>query len=124
MIGTIINACAILVGSSIGSVIKRGLKPKYQDAIFTAVGIATIGLGLNATLQNMPNSSYPVLFIVSMALGAVIGTALNLEGRFKKSRLHTCKERHRVRSGPFYGNNAFLYWNSFDSWPYQQRALW
>ena len=50
MIGTIINACAILVGSSIGSVIKRGLKPKYQDAIFTALGIATIGLGLNATL--------------------------------------------------------------------------
>lgn len=85
MIGTIINACAILVGSSIGSVIKRGLKPKYQDAIFTALGIATIGLGLNATLQNMPNSSYPVLFIVSMALGAVIGTALNLEGRFKKA---------------------------------------
>lgn len=85
MIGTIINACAILVGSSIGSVIKRGLKPKYQDAIFTALGIATIGLGLNATLQNMPNSSYPVLFIVSMAFGAVIGTALNLEGRFKKA---------------------------------------
>ena len=33
----------------------------------------------------MPNSSYPVLFIVSMAFGAVIGTALNLEGRFKKA---------------------------------------
>ena len=85
MIGTIINACAILVGSSIGSVIKRGLKPKYQEAIFTALGVATIGLGLNAAIQNMPNSNYPVLFIVSMALGAVIGTALNLEERFKKA---------------------------------------
>ncbi len=85
MIGTIINACAILAGSSIGSVIKRGLKPKYQEAIFTALGVATIGLGLNAAIQNMPNSNYPVLFIVSMALGAVIGTALNLEERFKKA---------------------------------------
>ena len=85
MIGTIINACAILVGSSIGSVIKRGLKPKYQEAIFTALGVATIGLGLNAAIQNMPNSNYPALFIVSMALGAVIGTALNLEERFKKT---------------------------------------
>ena len=86
MIGTIINACAILVGSSIGSIIKRGLKPKYQEAIFTALGVATIGLGLNAALRKYAkNSNYPVLFIVSMALGAVIGTALNLEERFKKA---------------------------------------
>lgn len=83
MIGTIINACAILVGSTIGSVIKRGLKPKYQEAIFTALGVATIALGLNAAIQNMPQSHYPVLFIVSMALGAVIGSALDLERRFK-----------------------------------------
>lgn len=84
MIGTIVNACAIFAGSAIGSVLKRGLKPKYQQAIFTALGIATIGLGLNAAIQNMPNSSYPVLFIVSMALGGVIGTALDLEDRFKR----------------------------------------
>lgn len=85
MIGTIVNACAILIGSSIGSVIKRGLKPKYQDVIFTALGIATIALGLNSTIQNMPSSNYPVLFIFSMALGAVIGTALDIEGHFKKA---------------------------------------
>lgn len=85
MIGTIVNACAIFAGSAIGRVIKRGLKPKYQQAIFTALGIATIGLGLNAAIQNMPNSSYPVLFIVSMALGSVIGTALDLEDRFKRA---------------------------------------
>lgn len=85
MIGTIVNACAIFAGSAIGSVIKRGLKPKFQQAIFTALGIATIGLGLNAAIQNMPDSSYPVLFIVSMALGGVIGTALDLEERFKRA---------------------------------------
>ena len=85
MIGTIIKACAIRVGSSIGSVIKRGLKPKYEEAIFTSLGVAAMGLGLNAAIQNIPNSNYPVLFIVSMALGAVIGTALNLEERFKKA---------------------------------------
>ena len=71
MIGTIINACAILVGSSIGSVIKRGLKPKYQEAIFTALGVATIGLGLNAAIQNMPNSNYPVAdFLLPLCFSA------------------------------------------------------
>lgn len=84
MIGTIVNACCILLGSTIGSVIKRGLKPKYQQAIFSALGIATVGLGINAAVQNMPNSSFPVLFIVSLALGSVIGTALKIDERFKK----------------------------------------
>lgn len=81
MIGTIVNVCCIVIGSAIGSVSKRGLKPRYQNALFTALGVAVVGMGLNAVVQNMPNSSYPVLFIVSMALGSVIGTALDLEGR-------------------------------------------
>lgn len=85
MIGTIVNTCCILLGSTIGSIAKKGLKPKYQEAIFTALGVATVGMGINAVVQNMPHSSYPVLFIASMALGAVIGTALDLEKRFKKA---------------------------------------
>ena len=85
MLGTIVNTCCILLGSAIGSIAKKGLKPKYQEAIFTALGIATVGMGLNAVTQNMPHSSYPVLFIVSMAIGAVVGTALDLETRFKKA---------------------------------------
>ena len=32
----------------------------------------------------MPSSAYPVLFIVSLALGGVIGTALDLDGRFNR----------------------------------------
>ncbi len=85
MIGTIVNTCCIVLGSVVGSVAKKGLKPKYQEAIFVALGIATVGMGLNAVVQNMPNSQYPVLFIVSMAIGAVVGTALDLEGRFKRA---------------------------------------
>ena len=82
MIGTIVNTCAIIVGSIVGGLVKKGLKNKYHDAIFTALGIATIALGINAAVQNMPNSQFPVLFIASLAIGNVIGTAFNLEGRF------------------------------------------
>ena len=51
MLGTIVNTCCILLGSAIGSIAKKGLKPKYQEAIFTALGIATVGMGLNAVTQ-------------------------------------------------------------------------
>lgn len=84
MIGTIVNTCTILAGSAIGSVLKKGIRKEQQNALYTAMGLAATGLGINAVVQNMPDSSYPVLFIVSLALGSLLGTMLDIEGRFKK----------------------------------------
>ena len=84
MIGTIVNAAMILAGSLIGSVVKKGIKPSHQEALFTAMGLAATGLGINAIVQNMPKSTYPVLFIVSLAAGSLIGNIIDLEGRFQK----------------------------------------
>ena len=83
MLGTIVNTSTILAGSVIGSVFKKGLKEKHQNALFTAMGLAAAGLGINAVVQNMPKSNYPVLFIVSLALGGLLGTTWDLENRFQ-----------------------------------------
>lgn len=81
MLGTIVNTSTILLGSIIGSIIHKGIKEKYQNVLFTAMGLAAFGIGINAICQNMPKSNYPVLFIVSLAVGGFIGTALDLQGR-------------------------------------------
>ena len=82
MLGTIINTIAILVGSALGSILKKGIKEEYQTTLFTAMGFAAVALGANAVVQNMPNSSYPVLFIASLAIGGLVGTIINLDARF------------------------------------------
>lgn len=94
MIGTIINTLAILIGSAVGSILKKGIKDEYQSALFTAMGFAAVALGVNAVVQNMSNSIYPVLFIVSLAIGGLVGTVIdvdakfnNLVNRFSKSNL-------------------------------------
>ena len=51
MIGTIVNTGTILAGSIIGSVAKKGIRPKYQDALFTAMGLAATALGINTVVQ-------------------------------------------------------------------------
>ena len=56
MIGTIANTLAILAGSLIGGTVRRGLKEKYQNVLYVAMGLAATGLGINAVVQNMPNS--------------------------------------------------------------------
>ncbi len=84
MTGTIVNTCTILAGCVIGSIFKKGIKEEHQKALYTAMGLAATGLGINAIVQNMPNSRYPVLFIVSLALGSLFGTWLNIDGQFQK----------------------------------------
>ncbi len=84
MTGTIVNTCTILAGSLIGSILKKGIKENQQNALYTAMGLAATGLGINAVVQNMPKSIYPVLFIVSLALGSLVGTAIDIDGKFQK----------------------------------------
>lgn len=84
MIGTIVNTGTVLAGSIIGSAVKKGIKKEYQGALFQAMGLAAIGLGINAVIQNMPKSEYPVLFIASLAIGSLTGTMLNLDEKFQK----------------------------------------
>lgn len=84
MVGTIVNTACIVAGSVIGSVARRAIKEKYQMALYNAMGLAAFVLGINAVVNNLPKSDYPVLFIVSLALGSLLGTILNLEGGFRE----------------------------------------
>ena len=84
MLGTIVNVSAILTGSVIGSFLSRGVNERYKTALFDGLGLATVGLGANAFVSNMPKTTYPVLFIASIAVGTVIGTWLDIDGRFHK----------------------------------------
>lgn len=83
MLGTIVNVGCILSGSIIGSFVSKGINEKYKTTLFDALGLATIGLGANAFVSNMPKSEYPVLFIASLAIGTVLGTWLDLNGKFQ-----------------------------------------
>ncbi len=84
MLGTIVNTGCIIVGSLVGTLFKKGLGEKYSTALFHAMGLASIALGANSFVQNMPKSEFPVLFILSLAIGGLIGTALDLDGRVKR----------------------------------------
>ncbi len=82
MIGTIVNTATILTGSVIGSLLKKGIKEKYTKCLMNAMGLAATGIGINSIVQNMPNSKYPVLFIVSLAVGSLLGNMIDLDNRF------------------------------------------
>lgn len=84
MLGTIINTGTILLGGAFGVLVRNGIGERYKTTLFDALGLACLALGMNATLSNMPKSEYPVLFILSLAIGGVIGTKLDLAGRIDR----------------------------------------
>lgn len=85
MTGTIANTATILAGSLVGSRLKSGLGEKYKEALMNGMGLAATLLGVNSVVQAMPESRYSVLFIVSLAVGGVLGTAISLDTLFQKA---------------------------------------
>ena len=84
MIGTIANTCTIIVGGVIGALLHRGIKDKYKNVLYDGLGLVSVGIGLNATISYLPKSNYPVLFVVAIAIGGVVGTRLDIDGWFHR----------------------------------------
>ena len=84
MIGTIVNTCTIIAGTIVGAVLHRGIKDKYKTVLYDGLGLVSLAIGLNAAVQNLPKSQYPVLFIVAIALGGIVGTRLDIDGWFRR----------------------------------------
>lgn len=84
MLGTIVNTCTILLGGTFGAIVRSGIGEKYKKTLFDALGLCCLVLGINAALPNMAKSEYPVMFIVSLAIGGIIGTRLDLAGRIDR----------------------------------------
>jgi uncharacterized protein len=82
MFGTLFNVAMIIIGSTLGTVFKKGLKNRYQTILMQAMGLAALALGVNAIVGHLPLSNYSVLFIISLAIGAIVGEKLDLDTRF------------------------------------------
>lgn len=84
MLGIIVNTATIVIGSTFGAIVRESIGNRYRGAMFDALGLACLVLGANAALSNMAESEYPVLFILSLSIGAVIGTWLDLSGKIDR----------------------------------------
>lgn len=80
MLGTIVNTLAILAGCAIGLLLKRGINEKVTDAIMKGISLCVIYIGIDGMLEG----SKTLAVIIAMALGAAIGTLLDLNGKMEK----------------------------------------
>ena len=85
MLAILINAIAIILGSAIGALARKGISEKYINVLNTAMGLAALVLGVNVAMNNMSKSEYTVLFIFCLSFGGLLGTLLRLDQRMEKA---------------------------------------
>lgn len=75
MIGTIVNAAAVVVAGAVGLGIRRHLPEKITDIVFQALGLVTIVIGVKMALE-MQNI---LLGVISLVLGSVAGQWIGID---------------------------------------------
>lgn len=77
MLGVIVNTLTVILGSAIGLLLKKGMPEKVSKAVMVAIGLCTVYIGIDGALQG----SNTIVLIVSMVLGTIAGTFLDIDGK-------------------------------------------
>lgn len=81
MFGVLVNTVAVIVGSVIGLICKRGIPERLSGAVMTAIGLCTIDIGV----VGLSSGENTLVLILSMVLGTLMGTLLDLDGRLNRT---------------------------------------
>lgn len=79
LIGTLINAGAIIIGSTIGLLLKGGIPKKIRSTMLQGVALCVLFIGI----LGLPKANNELVVILSMVIGAIIGESIDLEKRFE-----------------------------------------
>jgi uncharacterized protein len=77
MLGTVVNALAIVAGTALGLILKSGIRENYRETIMNAIGLSVLLIGMLSAIK----TNNLLLLIFSLAIGSVIGEALKIEDR-------------------------------------------
>lgn len=79
-LGTLVNSAAIVVGAVAGTLLRRGIPAAWKETILAAMGLCVTVIGMKMA----QGSAHLVLVVLSLALGALVGEALDLDGRLTR----------------------------------------
>lgn len=79
MLGTLVNALAIMAGSLLGLFFSKGIADNYREIIMNGVGLSVVLIGVKSALV----TDNLMVVIFSVILGALAGEAAKIEARLE-----------------------------------------
>lgn len=80
LLGVLINVATVIIGSSLGLLLKKGIPERITKSAMTAIGLCTLYIGIDGALDG----ENTIVLILSMVFGTIIGTAADIDGRIEK----------------------------------------
>ena len=80
MIGTLINCAAIVAGSLLGLLLRRGMKDAMAKTVMQGVGMSVILIGITGAIE----TSNTLLVILSMVIGGVLGAWIDIDAKMNR----------------------------------------
>ena len=78
--GVLVNVLTVLVGSTIGLLLKKQIPEKLTTAVMTAIGLCTVAFGVTGVIKGQNQ----LVMIISLVLGTIIGTLIDIDGKLTK----------------------------------------
>ena len=75
--GALVNTLTVLVGSSVGLLLKKQIPEKFTSSIMTTIGLCTIAIGIGGIIKG----ENQLVMVLSLVLGVIVGTLLNIDGK-------------------------------------------
>lgn len=94
MIAVFVNAGAIVIGSLLGLIFKRGIPEKYADVIMKGIALCTIYIGITGAMKG----DNVLVLILSIVIGGALGTLIDIDkgvnslGAFVESKSKKSKD--------------------------------
>ncbi len=101
--GVIVNCIAVIVGSILGVLFRSRVSKKITEALTFAVGLCAIYIGIDG----MADGKKTLVLIVSMVVGTLVGTLLDIDGFLTRLSDRLGREI-REEDGPTSYSHAFL----------------
>jgi uncharacterized membrane protein YqgA involved in biofilm formation len=77
--GSLVNFGAIIAGSALGLVFRKGLPEKYLSAVINVIALIVMALGISYALQGLSDVAQALALIISVILGTIAGTLMRIE---------------------------------------------
>lgn len=77
MLGTLVNTFAVIIGASIGLLIKKGIPERIGDSLMKGLGLCSLYIGISGAFKG----GNTLIMIVSIVVGIIIGEGIDIDSR-------------------------------------------
>lgn len=75
LLGALVNTAAIIVGSLLGLLLKKGISEKMSDTIMRGMALCVLWIGITGAIKGQN----AIVMILSVLMGSIIGEAVDLD---------------------------------------------